>query len=96
MQENYKNYGGENLEGSLAIGTVVFVVETCEEVKPTVCGILCGIEGGRFSIQYNTIQTIQYNTVQCSAVQCQRRLDSYSQSIMDNELLITRAFSLTR
>ena len=26
----------------------------------------------------------------------QRRLDSYSQSIMDNQLLITRAFSLTR
>ena len=26
----------------------------------------------------------------------QRRLDSYSQSIMGNDLLITRAFSLTR
>ena len=31
-----------------------------------------------------------------SRAQTQRRLDSYSQSIMDNELLITRACSLTR
>ena len=55
-------------------GTVVFVVEICEEVKPTVCGILCGIEGGRFSIQYKQRnqkldivfldqRRIQYNTI---------------------------------
>ena len=34
--------------------------------------------------------------IQDGCVMNQRRLDSYSQSIMGNELLITRAFSLTR
>ena len=81
-----------SLKNTSFVETYHFKNESCDICRQIASRSLLKTE--QSTVNYNRVQKRKWDTLYFDVNQ--RRLDSYSQSIVDNQLLITRAFSLTR